>query len=32
VDVAETFPLDRIADAQRQSETGHTRGKIAVTI
>jgi NADPH:quinone reductase-like Zn-dependent oxidoreductase len=32
VDVAETFPLDRIADAQRESETGHTRGKIAVTI
>ncbi len=32
VDVSETFPLDRIADAQRASEEGHTRGKIAVTI
>ena len=32
VDVTETFPLDRIADAHRLSEEGHTRGKIAVTI
>lgn len=32
VDVSETFPLDRIADAHRASEEGHTRGKIAVTI
>ena len=32
VDLAETFPLDRIADAHRLSQQGHTRGKIAVTI
>jgi len=32
VDVTETFPLDRIADAHRRNEEGHTRGKIAVTI
>ena len=32
VDVTETFPLERIADAHRLSEEGHTRGKIAVTI
>ena len=32
VDVSETFPLDRIADAHRASEAGHTRGKIAVTV
>ncbi len=32
VEVAETFPLDKIADAHRLSEEGHTRGKIAVTI
>lgn len=29
--VAETFPLDRIADAHRSSEQGHTQGKIVVT-
>jgi NADPH:quinone reductase-like Zn-dependent oxidoreductase len=32
VDLAATFPLDRIADAHRLSEEGHTRGKIAVRI
>jgi NADPH:quinone reductase-like Zn-dependent oxidoreductase len=32
VDLAETYPLERIADAHRASETGHTRGKIAVTV
>lgn len=31
VDIAEVFPLERIADAHRASETGHTRGKIVVT-
>ncbi len=32
VDVAETFPLEKVADAHRLNETGHTRGKIVVTI
>ncbi|GAB2862267.1 NADP-dependent oxidoreductase [Nocardioides pacificus] len=32
VDVAETFPLERLADAHRLSEEGHTRGKIVVTV
>jgi NADPH:quinone reductase-like Zn-dependent oxidoreductase len=32
VDVAETFPLERIADAHLASESGHTPGKIVVTI
>jgi NADPH:quinone reductase-like Zn-dependent oxidoreductase len=32
VDVAETLPLDRIAEAHRLSEAGHTRGKIAITV
>ncbi|WP_121254156.1 NADP-dependent oxidoreductase [Nocardioides ferulae] len=32
VDVAETFALDRLPDAHRLSEQGHTRGKIVVTI
>jgi NADPH:quinone reductase-like Zn-dependent oxidoreductase len=32
VDIAETYPLERIADAHRSSETGHTSGKIAITI
>jgi len=32
VDVAETFPLERIADAHRASESGHTAGKIVVSI
>ena len=32
VDVAEKFPLERIADAHLLSESGHTRGKIVVTV
>ena len=32
VDVAESFPLERIADAHLLSESGHTRGKIVVTL
>lgn len=32
VDVSEVFPLERIADAHRLSESGHTRGKIVVTV
>jgi len=32
VDVAETLPLERLADAHRLSEAGHTRGKIVVTV
>jgi NADPH:quinone reductase-like Zn-dependent oxidoreductase len=32
VEVAATFPLDRIADAHRESESGHTSGKIVVTL
>jgi NADPH:quinone reductase-like Zn-dependent oxidoreductase len=32
VDVAQTLPLERLADAHRMSEQGHTRGKIVVTI
>lgn len=32
VEVAERFPLDRLADAHRASEEGHTRGKIVVTV
>lgn len=32
VEVAETYPLDEIADAHRLSEDGHVRGKVAVTV
>lgn len=32
VHVAETFPLERTADAHRRSEEGHTRGKLVVTV
>jgi NADPH:quinone reductase-like Zn-dependent oxidoreductase len=32
VEVAETFTLDRIADAHRASEDGHVRGKVVVTV
>jgi NADPH:quinone reductase-like Zn-dependent oxidoreductase len=32
VEIAEQFTLDRIADAQRTSQEGHTRGKIVVTV
>ncbi|MGW3796691.1 NADP-dependent oxidoreductase [Dermacoccus nishinomiyaensis] len=31
VDIAATFPLERLADAFAQSREGHTRGKIVVT-
>lgn len=30
--VSDVFPLDRLADAHRQIETGHTIGKVAVSI
>lgn len=30
--IAETFPLDRIADAHRLGETGRTTGKIVITM
>jgi len=30
--VSHTFTLDQLADAHRQQETGHTHGKIAVTV
>jgi NADPH:quinone reductase-like Zn-dependent oxidoreductase len=32
VELAETFRLEQLADAHRLSESGHTRGKIAVSI
>ncbi|MEU2425415.1 NADP-dependent oxidoreductase [Streptomyces sp. NPDC007851] len=32
VHVAETFPLERAADAQRRSAEGRTRGKLVVTV
>ncbi|MFF2851784.1 NADP-dependent oxidoreductase [Streptomyces sp. NPDC058001] len=32
VHVAETFPLERAADAHRRSAEGHTRGKLVVTV
>ena len=32
VDVAKVFSLEHLADAHRLSESGHTRGKIVVTI
>lgn len=32
VDIAERFPLEKIADAHRLSEGGHPRGKIVVTL
>lgn len=30
--VAQTFPLDQIAEAHRRSETGHVRGKLVVLV
>jgi len=32
VDVSDELPLDRLAEAHRLSEEGHTRGKIVVTV
>ncbi|NYI04944.1 NADP-dependent oxidoreductase [Allostreptomyces psammosilenae] len=32
VDVAQTFPLERAAEAQRANAEGHVRGKIAITV
>ncbi len=32
VELAETFPLEKLADAHLASQDGHTRGKIAVTV
>jgi NADPH:quinone reductase-like Zn-dependent oxidoreductase len=32
VEVAATYPLDRIAEAHRDSESGHTSGKIVVSL
>jgi NADPH:quinone reductase-like Zn-dependent oxidoreductase len=32
VPVAQTFPLDQIAEAQRLSETGHVRGKLVLLV
>lgn len=32
VHVSETFPLERAADAWRASQSGHTRGKIVLTV
>ncbi|MEV6671604.1 NADP-dependent oxidoreductase [Streptomyces sp. NPDC051162] len=32
VEVAEVFPLEKTADAQRLNAEGHTRGKIVVTV
>jgi NADPH:quinone reductase-like Zn-dependent oxidoreductase len=31
-EVRHRFPLERLADAHRQIETGHTIGKVAVTV
>jgi NADPH:quinone reductase-like Zn-dependent oxidoreductase len=32
LEVAKVFPLAEIADAHRQVETGHTRGKVVLSI
>jgi NADPH:quinone reductase-like Zn-dependent oxidoreductase len=32
VEVAETFPLERAADALRRNQQGHTQGKIVLTV
>ncbi|WP_108718607.1 NADP-dependent oxidoreductase [Miniimonas sp. S16] len=32
LEIAETFPLERAADAHRLVETGHVRGKVVVTV
>ncbi|MDA5283019.1 NADP-dependent oxidoreductase [Streptomyces sp. NPDC054904] len=32
VEISRTFPLERAADAHREVETGHVRGKVVVTV
>jgi NADPH:quinone reductase-like Zn-dependent oxidoreductase len=32
VPVAQTFPLEQIAEAHRLSETGHVRGKLVLLV
>lgn len=32
LEIAETFPLERAADAHRAVETGHVRGKVVITV
>lgn len=32
IEVSETYPLEKVADAFRSSMGGHTRGKIAITV
>ena len=32
VEIGGTYPLERVADAHRQNESGHTRGKIVLTV
>ncbi|QGF23715.1 NADP-dependent oxidoreductase [Raineyella fluvialis] len=32
VDVAETYPLEQLAEAYRRSMSGHVKGKIAITV
>lgn len=32
LEVAQVLPLARVADAHQQVETGHTRGKVVLTI
>eukprot|EP00775_Hariotina_reticulata_P002603 gene2603-2905_t len=32
LEVAKVFPLDQVADAHKQVETGHTRGKVVLAI
>jgi len=32
VEVARTYPLDRVADAHRASAEGHTRGKLIIAV
>ncbi|MFF7726115.1 NADP-dependent oxidoreductase [Streptomyces sp. NPDC008001] len=32
VEVSKTFPLEQAADAHREMETGHVRGKIVITV
>lgn len=32
LEVAKVFPLDQVVDAHKQVETGHTRGKVVLTV